>query len=304
MQSTFSNPFEADGRWFKGNLHTHTSNSDGEMSPQKIVKAYEEAGYDFLSITDHGKLTDVEELTSQRLLLIPGEEVCVGSSENGKFFHIVGVGIRGAIPVNDFDRSEAPQRAINLIREVGGEAIIAHPYWSGLIQSDLVGLQGHLGLEVYNTTCELDIGKGLSSVHWDDLLTKGLRLLGFAVDDAHSKERPYLPQDSCRAWINVKAESFTEDSIMDSIRRGLFYSSNGPEIRNIEIEDDNIKVSSSPARSITFISNEWLGQKNTAETGTIEEACYTLIGGETYVRIEVTDREGRTAWSNPFYIEG
>ncbi len=304
MRSVFGNPFEAEGRWFRGNLHTHTLNSDGEMSPGQIVEAYEEARYDFLSITDHGKLTDTDELSSQGLLLIPGEEVCVGSSENGRFFHVVGVGIYGEIPVKDLDRSMTPQRAIDLIRGLGGEAIVAHPYWSGLTQNDLVGLRGQLGLEVYNTTCELDIGKGLSSVHWDSLLANGLRLLGFAVDDAHSKERPYLPRDSCRAWISVRAVSLMEDRIMDSIRRGLFYSSNGPEIRNLEIKEDEIRVTSSPARSIAFISNEWLGQKNTAETGTIEEACYKLTGGETYVRIEVTDREGRTAWSNPFFIEG
>ena len=304
MLSLFGNPFEAEGRWLRGNLHTHTLNSDGEMSPGQIVKAYEEAGYDFLSITDHGKLTGTDELSPQGLLLIPGEEVCVGSSESGRFFHVVGVGIRGEIPVKDLDRSVSPQRAIDLIRGLGGEAIVAHPYWSGLTQNDLVGLRGHLGLEVYNTTCELAIGKGLSSVHWDGLLAKGLRLMGFAVDDAHSRERPYLPRDSCRACISVRAESTTEDCIMEGVRRGLFYSSNGPEIRNIEIEEDEIRVSSSPARSIAFISNEWLGQKNTAETGTIEEACYKLTGGETYVRVEVTDREGRTAWSNPFFIEG
>lgn len=127
-RSAFGNPFKAEERWFKGNLHTHTLNSDGEMSPRQIVEAYEEAGYDFLSITDHGKLTDTDEFSPQGLLLIPGEEVCVGSSESGRFFHVVGVGIRGEIPVKDLDRGVTPQRAIDLIRGLGGEAIVAHPY--------------------------------------------------------------------------------------------------------------------------------------------------------------------------------
>lgn len=303
MHLVFSNPFKAEGRWFKGNIHAHTLNSDGELSPEQLTERYREGGYDFLSITDHGKLTDGQELSTPSFLLIPGEEVCVGSSETGRYFHVVGVGIRKEIPVEDLDREVTPQMAIDLIQELGGEAIVAHPYWSCLNHSDLVGLRGYLGLEVYNTSCELAIGKGLSSVHWDGLLARNLRPLGFAVDDAHSRERPYLPSDSCGAWINVKADRLTLESIMDGIRLGLFYSSTGPEIRDIEIKDGEIMVSSSPVRSIAFISNDWLGQKNTAETDSIDEAAYGLRGGEKYVRIEATDWVGRTAWSNPIFIE-
>lgn len=303
MRATFSNPFEAEGRWFKGNLHAHTLNSDGEESAEQLVNAYKGAGYDFLSITDHGKLTETEGLSTPDFLLIPGEEVCVGSSETGRFFHIVGASIRGEIPVEDLDEDGSPQNVIDLVRDLGGVAWIAHPYWSDLNNNDLAGLQRHLGVEVYNTNCELTIGRGLSSVHWDDLLVKGLRPLGLAVDDAHSRERPYLPGDSCRAWVNVRAESLSANSIIGSLMSGLFYSSCGPEITGIEIHGDEIMVSSSKARSIAFISNGGLGEKNTAEADSLVGANYSLRGGERYIRVEVTDLEGRTAWSNPIFLE-
>ena len=119
MRAIFDNPFEAEGRWFKGNLHTHTLNSDGQLSVEQQVTRYKEAGYDFLSITDHGILTDTKKFSTFRFLLIPGEEICVGFSEAGRFIHIVGINVRGEIPVDDFDREGDPQKVIDLIRELG-----------------------------------------------------------------------------------------------------------------------------------------------------------------------------------------
>jgi len=303
LRTEFNNPFEARGRWFRGNLHTHSSNSDGNLTVKQLVSLYRRCGYDFLSITDHGKLTETGGLSTPEFLLIPGEEVIVGTSEAGTFLHIVAINIETKLPVEEADPDESPQRAIDLVREQGGEAVVAHPYWSGLTFNDLIGLEGYLGLEVYNTNCDLTINRGLSNVHWDDLLASGRRLLGFAVDDAHSENRANLPLDSCGAWISVKAESLTTDSLMASIRRGLFYSSTGPEIRDIHFGEDRIYVSTSPAKTISFVSNSGLGERHTAEGGYLTEAAYTLRGTEGYVRVELSDKNGRTAWSNPIYME-
>ena len=304
MRLVFDNPFEAEGTWFKGNLHTHTTNSDGHMTPEQIALRYREAGYDFLSITDHGVLTDTRELSGSGLLMIPGEEICVGSSERGRFNHVVGLNIDEELPVEDFKRRESPQRVVDSIRELGGVAILAHPYWSELNVNDMTGFEGYVGVEVYNATCDLTIGRGHSSVHWDDLLATGRRLHGFAVDDAHCLVGPLLPLDLCEAWISVKARGLTPESIMDGIRRGLFYSSNGPEIRGIEVSGRGVRVRSSPVRSIAFVSNGGRGENNTVNEGCLEEAVYNVRGTEAYLRIEITDWEGRKAWANPIYVEG
>jgi hypothetical protein len=60
--------------------------------------------------------------------MIPGEEICMGSSERRRFNHIVGLNIDGELPVRDFQRRESPQRVIDLIGELGGVTILAHPY--------------------------------------------------------------------------------------------------------------------------------------------------------------------------------
>ena len=303
LRIDYNNPFEAEGGWFKGNIHAHTLDSDGSYAPSDIVRFYRESGYDFLSITDHGKLTDASRFTSPRFLTIPGEELCVGQSTNGRFTHVFALNIREELPVADFNREESPKKAIDLIADLGGLAIVAHPYWSDLNVNDLAVLEGALGIEVYNTTCEYEIGRGHSSVHWDDLLVMGKRLFGFAVDDTHGRTRLFQPEDYCKAWISVKASALTAEDVMKSIKDGLFYSSNGPSIEDIGVEGDEIFVESSPARSIAFISNTALGMMYTAEEGSIEDASYALKGQEIYVRVEITDKLGRKAWSNPLYVE-
>jgi hypothetical protein len=302
MRLDFNNPFEAEGRWYKGNLHAHTLNSDGHMTAGQLASHYYGAGYDFLSITDHGVLTDTQGLSEPGFLMIPGEEISVGSSWNGRLIHIVGVNIAERLPFKDFDASTNPQEAIDAIVGAGGTAVIAHPHWSDLTHRDLRGLRGHIGLEVYNSTCDLTIGRGYSSAQLDALLAQGHRLYSFAVDDTHGLERPYLPFDICRAWIIVRAEGLTAECIMGGITEGYFFSSNGPSINDVSIDGSEIHVSSSPARSIAFISDGARGANNTVDEGVIEEASYIVEGYETYIRIEVTDWIGRKAWLNPVYV--
>jgi len=46
-------PFDRPGRFLRGNLHTHSTASDGRLSPEEVCEHYRLAGYDFLALTDH-----------------------------------------------------------------------------------------------------------------------------------------------------------------------------------------------------------------------------------------------------------
>ncbi len=89
MRRYFVNPFREEGKWFKGNVHAHSTGSDGTRTPEQLVELYTGAGYDFLSITDHGVVTDVEGLGNAGFLLIPGEEMCIGRTHADALYHIV-----------------------------------------------------------------------------------------------------------------------------------------------------------------------------------------------------------------------
>ena len=110
------------------------------------------------------------------------------------------------------------------------------------------------------------------------------------------------PLDACISWIAVKAEEPTPEAILSSITSGLFYASNGPEIKEINIEGGVIAARTSPVKSIGFIAAPSLGSKFWAPEGTISEATHAIRRGEAYVRVEATDEKGRTAWSNPIYV--
>ena len=158
------------------------------------------------------------------------------------------------------------QWLIDAIREQGGLAILAHPYWSGLSLGDVQGLRDHLGLEVYNADTEVHIGRGNSQALWDDLLTRGLAPLAVAVDDCH---RP--GQDSLRAWTTVRAPDRAPESIMAALRAGHFYASTGPGILDVRWEPDaaagtddepaggTVSVRCSPVRSVTLVADATKG---------------------------------------------
>jgi len=166
-----------------------------------------------------------------------------------------------------------------------------------LTAKDIISLEGYLGVEVFNTGCQLEIAKGISSVHWDDLLARGKRLWGFAVDDAH-----WRIDDSCKGWIMVKADELTKSAIVDAIEKGYFYSSCGPQIYNIELSDRHISVKCSAVKKINFVCDTHRGKSFQAEDEILTFAEHTLKGDEKYVRIECIDGEGNIAWSNPLFL--
>jgi hypothetical protein len=290
------NPFNLEGRWYKGNLHTHTTGSDGAWAPERVVDEYKSNGYNFAFITDHWKVTNTSTLSKDGFLALNGQEFDIGGSELGYHYHVVGLNIKKTIPSGLVSNI---QELIDLIRSEGGEAVIAHPYWSGLTLNDISSLNGHLGIEIFNSTCFFCIGKGHSVIHWDDLLNKGNLMWGFAVDDTHQHFNEYRPIDICAAWIMARMPELTEENVMHAIKSGHFYSSTGPAINNISIQDGKIHVSTSEVKIINFIANANNGESFTAKNGSITEAEYRIRGNERYIRVECIDKDGRNAWSNP-----
>jgi len=293
----FENPFEADGEWYKGNLHTHTTNSDGAWSPDRVAAEYRAKGYNFLFITDHGTVTDVSDLSGDGLLVLNGTELGAGKSEVGHSYHLAVLNLKETVSAKS---APTLQGLIDLLRSKGAEVIVAHPYWSGLTINDFSNLEGYIGVEVFNSTCHFAIAKGHSAVHWDDLLARGKRVAGFAVDDAHEHSRDDRPLDICYAWIMAKLPELTEAAVMSAIKSGRFYASNGPTIHDISVKDGKISVSTSEVKVINFIANVSSGRSITAKGDEVlTQAEYQLRGSEKYIRVECFDGNGRGAWSNP-----
>lgn len=291
---TNGNMWNDKGIWLKGNIHTHTTNSDGACTPAEIASEYKRHGYDFVFLTDHDKRT-VPDKRIKKPLLIPAEEI--GFSYKGYGYHFVCLGLKKEWASGSF---HSPMQVLARARREGVFIVQAHPYLCG-IPSHRCVYQGGLtcpGMEVYNNIADRLSGQGYSNVHWDALLDAGHRILGFAVDDAHNVTH------IAGGWIMVKARNRTPEAILSAIRNGSFYSSQGPEFKSIVIRGREIKVACSPVMRINFIPNR-IGGVSFSATVAMEHltnAIWTVPQGKSYVRIELVSASGKTAWSNPIFF--
>ncbi|HUT25905.1 MAG TPA: CehA/McbA family metallohydrolase [Sumerlaeia bacterium] len=303
IEGTFSmkirNPFESPGRWRKANLHTHTTTSDGNKPPAERAAQYREAGYAVLALTDHEATNDVTNLSSDDFLVLSGMEThpdCPGSAIP---YHVVCLNVPHGM------RCEGDVNArIRQVKDAGGEAFVAHPYWCGFDVNHLLPVEGAIGLEVFNTTC-CGCGKGFSSVHWDNLLERGEIVPALAVDDVHH------PHDVFQGWTMIKAEDLTVEAIMEALRTGAYYSSCGPEIFEARLVDGTVRVECSPASEIHFIAQGPFGRSvytdgdgRRGRCSPIASAEFALSGEQKYVRVEIVDAHGRRAWTNPMIPGG
>ena len=291
MTSLFSSP----GRWLKGNLHTHTTNSDGHLTPAEIGRIYRDAGYDFLAITDHGRFTDPGPVQDAGLVAIPGMECHAGTNAAGELHHVVALGISEAVRV---EPEHGLQGLIDAIREANGHAVLAHPYWHGCTSADLLEADGWFALEVYNQVCQAFIARGESSETWDQVLGAGRQVWGLAVDDCH-----HAGPDIFGGWVWVKTDEPTAPGIMQSLLSGRFYASSGPKILSVERDGDRVRVRCSPAQTIALIGKGSSGHACHAPVGElIEEAVLDWGRARDYVRLVVRDERGRGAWCNPEFV--
>ncbi len=295
-------PFGQPGRWFKGNLHIHSTRSDGRLTPEEVIDWHRERGYHFLALTDHEVLSEPRTVDDGFVTLggIELEAIDPGSG----LYHLVGLGLERELGLEQLWRKVIPiQETADHLRAAGARVFVAHPYWSGQRSQDLMDLASCFGLEVYNGACEADTGKEYSLVHWDDLLAAGRRWWGLAADDAHWRNGD---NDAGRGWVWVKAATLSQGAILESLEQGFFYASSGPQIHDLvwEPAERTVHVRCDPSTAIDFTGNGKYCRRVTAPPGeTLTEASYELRKRQTYVRISCRDTDGHWAWSNPIFVK-
>jgi len=308
-------PFAGDGQWYKGNTHAHSTISDGRLPPEQVVGLYREMGYDFLALTDHRVYGVHGDLSDESLVVLPGVEVdCWNLGGDGMCHHVVGLGVPGRNrlahgQVLDYADDIRVEALVRFLNGNGNVCLYAHPTWSLVRHEVLAGLEGLLGVEVYNHGCEVACADGQSEGHWNRMLWQGSRAFAIASDDTHQHQLDYGG-----GWICVKARERTAEALVDSILAGRFYASRGPRIDGFSVEDGVVCLGCSPCRSIGFQVDSQpgmaldMGDVRRPEgagydaDGFLVSARIPLRGGETYVRGVCEDRWGRRAWTQPIRL--
>lgn len=281
-------------RWYKGNLHTHTTNSDGRKSPDEVIALYKENGYDFLALTDHWKFSQGGQ--EDGILLLSGCEYDVGSSVQEGIYHIVGIGME-VPPALSKRPGLTAQDLIDGIRAANGIAILAHPAWSINRPDEAIRLTGFTGTEIYNTLSGRPWNaRPYSGIFVDEMASRGCLLPCMAADDSH-----FYEGEECRSYLMVRAEDCTRDSLIAAITHGDFYATQGPEL-SVRREGDRILVDCSPVEEIVFFTDTVWVPDRVAKAHGVTHGEYQIKPTDTFVRVELFDGEGRSAWSSPMKV--
>ena len=300
-------PFSLPGRFWRGNLHTHSSLSDGALEPKAVVDAYKAAGYDFMQLSEHfignfkWPIADTRAFRSNSFTTLIGAELHAPETKVGELWHIVAAGLPLDFPKNREGETGAELAA--RAREAGAFIGIAHPAWSQLTIEDGRAIAAAHAVEIYNHGCAIENDRGDGWYLLDQMLSENRRLTAFATDDAHFKT-----PDHFGGWVHVKAESLDPDILLDALKAGHFYSSQGPQIHGIAIDGKNIQIATSPVDTITVIcgNSRSLVRNGRAITDaefdlSKLEKGWLLNWKSPWFRVVAIDPSGRRAWSNPIW---
>ncbi len=279
------------GEWIRGNLHTHTTASDGSRPLQEVVSDYARRGYGFLMISDHDTFTgsaQYDTIVRGGMALIPGNEI----TANGP--HLLHV---------NADRLIAPdairQRVLNGASEGGGFSIVNHPNWQQAFDHCSIDLMaewtGYAGLEIYNGTIGRLDGSPYATDKWDILLAHGRRVWGFANDDSHLPEA-----DVELGWNVAYVSDRSPEAVVAALRAGRFYASTGVVIDLIEVSGETIRIRAPNAGRIVALMQT--GRRFAqADAPEIE---VTVPEHARYVRFECWGAGESFAWTQPFFVDG
>jgi len=278
------NPWNPKTATYKGQLHTHTTASDGTDTPTALVTAYKNAGYDFVAITDHDVATADPSVAG--ILFVPGVE------ETASEGHIL------ALNVTAQSALTGGQEIINAINAAGGMAQLNHANFTTYLLTDteISGMAAFGLFEVYNQGVETEDSTGNAEDKYDTTLTANKRAWLTATDDCHDVSGATFN----KAWVVVHAASLTLANVMTELANGNFYATQGPVISDIVLSENVITVTTPVASTIKWIKNNGEVIKTTAG---VTSDTHTIVGDEVYVRIEITrDSDSLQAWSQPIYV--
>lgn len=309
------------GNFYKGNLHCHTTRSDGRTPPEQIIADYKARGYHFLCITDHNVFTHLTGYDDANFLLMPGMEINAPHQKgNPTEYHILvlpGAPAQRkaaakppyrhdeALQLQALHTREYVQELVNDAYERGYLLCVNHPFWSRVEYDQILPLKHVCAMEIFNFCSSVIENAGESTACWDAVLRSGKKIWGLATDDTHN----FYPYDSggrdaFGGYIVVKAASLAQDDIMQAVLDGSFYASAGPEIKDFYVEDGRVHFTTSPANRL-YISGDaqqYAWKLRNPGEAPLTEFVHTLRGDERYVRAECCDENGRKAYTNPIWL--
>lgn len=294
--------------WLKGNLHSHTVNSDGHLTAEQMKQAYKEHGFDFLCVSDHDFYTDTRALTDKDFTMIQGFEL-YSNATDGKDIHIHYLWEDSLEPVKPNTTIHLPERTgaasskfAYEMKEKGCFVQLNHPHWSMLWSSEIEDENPYHAVEIINYASEWQENTGDGSIFWSEMLYRGVKMWGTGTDDNHNKAPlDDMDSDSFGGFTVVKARDRSSKAIMEALFNGSFYTSTGPSIYDFYVDGDEVHIVCSPCERIWLSGHFRSFQRKVGRH--VTELVTKLRGNEKLVRAECMDAAGRSAYTNPIYLD-
>jgi hypothetical protein len=285
-------------------VHTHSDRSDGMAPPEQVIAAYRAAGYDFLVLTDHFEarwgwsVTDTTGARDDSFTTLLGAELSSADWDDEDVFWVNAIGLPAEFAPPG--PGEPHAALIERAAAAGAYNVLLHPGLTNFLDFDRLPVDHLHAVETYNVNAAHawpDQAEGRYAV--DALLARGHRLHVVAGDDAHWLH----PRDRFGAWVQARAERLAPDALLDALRAGAYYSTQGPRIEDVLVSGDRVEVRCSPARAIALTGiHGWRSAVAEGEP-TLTDATLDLAKLRSpYWRVTVTAPDGARAWTNPVWV--
>lgn len=321
------------GEFFKTNLHCHTTYSDGQNTPEQIKEYYKAHGYSAVAFTDHDILIAHDYLNDDKFIALHGFEAEINDSAPigtpGKVIktcHICFVALDEGNMVQplwhrskylfahapehkhevlfdenepDYEReysSECISEMMRIAREKGFFVTYNHPTWSMESYPEYIGYNGMHAFEMVNYSCCVGGYDDHNERVYDDMLRAGKHIYCIAADDNH------YPTDMCGGYTMIKADKLEYKALTDALVKGSFYCSEGPEIKELWIEDGKVHIETSDADEIRINYGYRRAARVIEKDGiAVTDATFSFDADDLYFRITVKDKTGKFAYTNAYF---
>ncbi len=325
--------------YYKASLHTHSTVSDGKLTPEEVRDAYKEKGYSILALTDHSVIVEHPELNQEDFLMLTGVEIDMDDRydpegivrrRNRHLCLLSKTPHNNWLPYKDLEpkmtsvpyeqfmdyagmsreySAENANKVIKACNDHGYLVTYNHPCWSLEHYPDYAPLEGLWAMEYRNSSC---IAQGYDENNgrvYDDLLVQGKRLAAVCTDDMHNFTRPSGYPVLGVSWVMVGAKDLSYESVITALEQGDLYASCGPEIYELSWDGQNVHVKCSPCARIQVLTQTRavaLAYGTDLTEATLDMSLWLKKSGgnkDAYLRLILTDETGMYAVTRAYFMD-
>lgn len=324
---------DSNKKFYKANLHCHSTKSDGSMTVEELKDHYKSNGYSVLAITDHEHIIDNSYVNDEDFLTITSCELAIkefpefstGKKRDMKVCHL---NLYAKEPHNvdtpcysslqdrhflknvnaddivhtcgEYERvysADGINEIINIANEKGFLVSYNHPVWSLENESDYLNYKNIWALEIYNHDCFVSGYFEYNIGAYDKFLRSGQKIAAVAADDCHATK------SSLGGFVMINADKLDYNTIIKALEEHNLYASTGPIINGLYIEDGKAYISYIGEYATISTRGRRAARQNAENPGGENVACFDILEDDGYIRFSVADKYGHYANTCAYFLE-